>query len=363
MKVLYISAEHVSGTLALFQQEHRRRGDECRYVTFWPSRWKFPDDICLDLGFMPNRAWVRALRESLLRLRGHGMNKPLSADSVFWNPGALERALFKLRDFMHWPDISSTIWRHRLDAFDIVQLDGGLDFTRDARFARHCKSQGKHLVAFYHGTDLRNRGIVRDVDECVDLRLTSEWDLLELDPRLEYLYLPFDTLRYADREYRFHNPIRICHASRNVFKGTEHIISAVARLQQRHPVELRMIENMPHAQALQLKQECDIFVDQLTNAGGWGYGMSSVEALAMGLPVVTNIPPQMVSRIGTHPFVHADEHTVEAVLESLITNESRCRELSRAGQRWVRERHDVERVGDQLYSYYRRMGWIANSPT
>ncbi len=91
--------------------------------------------------------------------------------------------------------------------------------------------------------------------------------------------------------------------------------------------------------------------------------MSSIEALAMGVPVVTNVPPQMTSRIGAHPFVQADASSVETILESLITNVSRCRELSREGQRWVRERHDVRTVGDQLYSYYRRMGWIENSHT
>ena len=358
MKILYIAAEHVSGTLALFQQEHRRRGDECRYVTFWPSRWKFPDDICLNLAFMPNRAWVRGLREFFLRLRGHSTNRTLSPDRIYWDPGVLERALFKARDALHWPDISAAIRTHSLSDFDIIQLDGGLDFTRDARFAADCQRHGNHIACFYHGTDLRNRGIVRAVDEITELRLTSEWDLIELDPRLEYLYLPFDTSRYANRDFRFHDPIRICHASRNVFKGTSQIISAVERLKSTQRVELVLIENMSHSRALELKHECDIFVDQLTNAGGWGYGMSSVEALAMGLPVVTNIPPQMEKQLGAHPFVFADSQSVANALERLITNEVACRDLSSRGQQWVRTRHDVKVVGDQLYSYYRRQGWL-----
>ncbi len=361
MKFLYIAAEHVSGTLSLFQQEHRRRGDECRYVTFWPSRWKFPDDICLNLGLMPDRAWVRLLRESLLRLRGHSINKPLDSKQLYWSPRALERNLFAWRDAIHWPDIGAAIRRYRLHEFDIIILDGGLDFTRDARFAAGCRRSGKHVACFFHGTDMRNRGIVREVDRHVELRLTSEWDLLELDPRLEYLYLPFDTSAYPRRDYRFHNPIRICHASRNVFKGTAQIVTTMERLKQRHPVELVLLENVAHTTALQIKNDCDIFVDQLTNAGGWGYGMSSVEALAMGLPVVTNIPPQMAARLGEHPFVQADAATLENTLERLITGESLCRDLSARGYQWVRNRHDIGVVGDQLYSYFRRAGWISDN--
>jgi len=169
-----------------------------------------------------------------------------------------------------------------------------------------------------------------------------------------------DTARFPEREFHFHHPVRICHATRNVFKGTAQIVAAVQRLKQRFPVELVLLENVPHEAAMQLKKDCDIFLDQLTNAGGWGYGMSSVEALAMGLPVVTNIPLPMTERIGEHPFVQADVDSVESVLEHLLSHESACRDLSSRGRAWVRERHDVKTVGDQLYSYYRRLGWINN---
>jgi glycosyltransferase involved in cell wall biosynthesis len=196
------------------------------------------------------------------------------------------------------------------------------------------------------------------VDRYVELRLTSEWDLLDYDRRLQYLYLPFDVMAYPDRTFRFHDPIRICHASRNVFKGTHFVVEAVKRLKQKHSVELVVIQDMPHDQALRVKNDCDIFVDQLTNSGGWGYGMSSVEAMAMGLPVVTNIPPKMSEQLGDHPFVQADTHTIGDVLERLITNQYLCRACSQAGQKWVRSRHDIRVVGDRLYAYYESMGWM-----
>ncbi|MBI5059222.1 hypothetical protein HZB60_05490 [candidate division KSB1 bacterium] len=360
MKFLYIAAEHVSGTLSLFQAEHRRRGHDCRFVTFWHSRWNFPDDICLNLPFMPDRGWVRQLRGAVST--PHDVATVYTLDHLpYWDPNVLGRTLFSLRDALNWPRIRRAIGEHALDSFDVITLDGGLDFTRDARFVRDCRSRGAHIAAFYHGTDLRNRGIIRSADECIELRLTSEWDLLEIDQRLQYLYLPFETSRFAPRDYRFHRPLRIGHAARNPYKGTARLRTALDSLSKRHPLEPRWFTDLTHEQVLAQLTEIDIFVDQLTNAGGWGYGMSSVEALAAGVPVITNIPAAMQNRLDDHPFVQADELTVETVLEQLILDEQRCRELSTRGRAWVVGRHDLHSVTDNLYSYYERLGWLRNA--
>ncbi len=356
MKFLYIAAEHVSGTLSLFQEEHRRRGDECRFITFWHSRWHFPDDICLELPLMPNRQWVVNLRHALTR---DVEFKHSHSDSLpYWNPNPVARMLFSLRDRMLWPRISRVIEANALHDFDIIQLDGGLDFTRDGRFARACVARGAKLSAFYHGTDLRQRGIIPSTEDLIGLRLTSEWDLIETDPRLEYLYLPIKTGGTPRREYKFHRPIRVCHAARNRFKGTDVVLDTIARLKNNHDFEFVLLQGLSHDDALARMRDCDIFVDQLTNEGGWGYGMSSVEAMLFGLTVVSNIPQQMATKLGDHPFVQADAATLQDVLEKLFRSESRCRIHSHWGQDWVRQRHDVQRVGDCLYNHYDNLGWL-----
>jgi hypothetical protein len=358
MKILYISPEHVSGTLSLFKNEHERRGDTCRFVTFWHSHWDFPDDICLDLPFMPDHQWVVGVRRAFKSLRGGDGAAQPELGIPYWDPGQAERFLFTVRDRLLWPRISRAIDKFRLDSFDVIHLDGGLDFTRDARFVRRASASGKRVACFYHGSDMRNRGVIREVDEHIQLRLTSEWDLLEYDPRLHYLYLPFDTSEFPDRPYTFHSPVRICHASRNPYKGTTFVEHAISELSRRHAVQLVHLRDLSHAEALRRKSECDIFVDQLTNAGGWGYGMSSVEALAMGMPVVTNIPEVMTARIGDHPFVQSSTSDIADVLETLISGESRCAALAARGREWVRSRHDVRVVVDRLYDYYRELGWL-----
>jgi glycosyltransferase involved in cell wall biosynthesis len=357
MKILYLAPEHVSGTLTLFKQEHERRGDECRFVTFWHSRWDFPDDICLNLGGMPNQSWVRALRKVLTHDPYEVPSRIEGNQVPIWNPNPFARALFCLRDERNWRTIWKAIERYGLLDFDILHLDGGADFTRDARFARAFRKRNKGVVSYFHGSDLRSRGYIPAVDAVTDLRLTPEWDLAVLDERLHYLYLPVDLSRFEIKPFAPGNRIRIGHAARNPLKGSNAIVAAVEELSKSHNVELVMIKDMTYADALAAKQTCDIFVDQLTNEGGWGYGMSGVEALAMGIPVITNIPADMRDLIGEHPFIQADAQNIAEVLRESLESQIRLQEISQAGREWVLNRHSIKSVADELYSHYRRLGW------
>jgi glycosyltransferase involved in cell wall biosynthesis len=358
MKILHIAAEHVSGTLSLFQAEHRRRGNECRYVTFFHSHYHFPEDICLNLPLMPDKKWVRMGKRVLGAIRGSGSHSICKGTPPFWNPPLWERWLFLARDEFLRSRIEAAIEEYRLHDFDVYHLDGGLEFYRDARTLKKWVGVGKKVVCFYHGTDLRNRGILPEIDKLTHLRLTSEWDLLEMDPRLEYLYLPVDTARLPLKSEHSGQSVKICHAARNVYKGTEWVIRAFENLRDKFDIELVLLRNVPYQEALRMKSECDIFIDQLTNEGGWGYGMSAVEALTMGIPVITNIPEKMASRLTNSPFVQVTPDTLIGVLTSLIRDEERRRELGKQGRQWVGEWHDIQRVTDVLYSYYRREGWM-----
>lgn len=358
MKILYIAPEHVSGTLSLFKQEHERRGDECRFVTFWHSRWDFPDDICLNLGGMPNRSWVRALRHVLAHDPHKSPSRIENNQIPVWKPNPVVRALFALRDERNWHKIRKTIKKYDLLDFDILHLDGGADFTRDARFARAFKKKNKGVISYFHGSDLRSRGYIPAVDGVTDLRLTPEWDLAVLDTRLHYLYLPVDLNAFEFKPYAQSKRIRIGHAARNPLKGTNVVVAALAELAKSRAVELVLIKDMTYTDALAAKRTCDIYVDQLTNQGGWGYGMSGVEALAMGIPVITNIPEAMRGLLGEHPFILSDEKSLTEVLRTCLDNPSHMSQLSQSGREWVMKRHTITSVGDQLYDHYRRLGWL-----
>ena len=63
-----------------------------------------------------------------------------------------------------------------------------------------------------------------------------------------------------------------------------------------------MPENIAHKDAIKIKSTCDIFIDQVHNRGGWGYGMNSIEALSMGLCCITELVPEYINFIPNKKF-------------------------------------------------------------
>lgn len=360
-RILYISPEHVSGTLSLFQRGHQERGHECHYVTFYPSPSGFPEDICLNLPFMPNARWIQKIKNIVHRgtpeMRGH-------ADRAGYPPTwrsqtAAEAVFFFLRDLLLCGKIQRTIKRYNFDQYDIYHLDQGLDFYRNARFVSRMKNRGAKVICFYHGTDLRNRGVIPEVDTISDLNLTSELDLLDKHPDIRYLHLPFDTDGYTVKTEE-NDPLIIGHACRAVharhYKGTNHIVKIVRELEHTHPVKLDLVEGLPIDECLHRKARWDIAIDQIADRGGWGYGMNSLETLSMGISTCTHMNPKCENFFQNHPFISADENDLKEQLIRLIEDPTFRRRKGQEGRKWVEKRHGLNSVMDTLYRYYDEAG-------
>ena len=99
-----------------------------------------------------------------------------------------------------------------------------MDLYRDCRFAKKLSIKGKPIICTYHGQDMRTRGVITDMDKISNLNLTSELDLLNKHPNINYLFLPFDTETYrADK--KISSPLRVCHSPTNrYYKGSDDII-------------------------------------------------------------------------------------------------------------------------------------------
>ena len=72
-------------------------------------------------------------------------------------------------------------------------------------------------------------------------------------------------------------------------KGTRYVIEACEQL----PVELDIVEGVPHEEARARYARADIVVDQLN--AGW-HGVFALESMALGKPVVTYLKPEVVNR-------------------------------------------------------------------
>ena len=357
MKILHLSPQNYTGILTLFVKGHQALGHESRLVTFYRAKNLYPEDICLNLPFVGPMEWLwkvkRLIRSGSLQVPFTG-----TTERIFWSPSEAERMLMPLRDLAWTPLLKRAAKKYNLWDFDIHILEGGMSFFRDGRDVKKLRAAGKHIVSNYHGLDLRMRGAIKPVWDSTELHTTCEFDLFQRYPELEYLFLPFDTSLVPPA-----NPsgdkVKICHAPRiRSVKGTDKIVEVVEKLSKIMPVEMVLIENMPHAEALKLKSECHIAIDQIAS-GDMGYGVNSLESLSMGLCTVTNLSQAYQNFIPDHPFALAEPHNLETVLRELILDEQLRNQFASAGPSWIEKTHHWKSVAEHMHKRYAELGWLS----
>jgi glycosyltransferase involved in cell wall biosynthesis len=133
-------------------------------------------------------------------------------------------------------------------------------------------------------------------------------------------------------------------------KGTVWVIEACARL----PVDLDIVEGVPHDVARERYARADIVVDQLN--AGW-HGVFALESMALGKPVVTYLKPDVVDRSAEGygirlPIVPATKETLVDALRPLVESPALRREIGAASRAYVEQVHDIDRVADRLVAIY-----------
>ena len=121
---------------------------------------------------------------------------------------------------------------------------------------------------------------------------------------------------------RSNEKIVIGHAPTNRdAKGTKYLIEAVDSLKKLgFQVELKLIENLTHSEAISEYQSVDIVLDQLLS--GW-YGAFAVESMLLSKPVICYIAEDDLQKIPLKmaielPIVRADKHNLESVIKRLF---------------------------------------------
>jgi glycosyltransferase involved in cell wall biosynthesis len=355
MKILHISPQNYTGVLMQYVQGHRALGHESRLVTFYRAKNLYSEDICLELPFVGPMEWLwkvkRLIRSGSLRVPFTG-----TTERIFWKPNPLERVLMSFRNAVWTPRVNRAAEEYGLWDFDIYHLEGGMSFFRDGRDVRRLRDAGKKIVSNYHGLDLRMRGAIEPVWDATDLHLTCEFDLYRRYPEIEYLFLPFDPSLVPPARPSGET-VRICHAPRiRAVKGTDEIVDAVEDLSRNFPVEMVLIEDVPHEEALRLKSTCHIAIDQIAE-GDMGYGVNSLESLAMGIPTVTNLSEAYQEFIPDHPFVLAVPGTLRSVLRELVLDRDMRERYGTAGPPWIQKRHHWKSVAETIHGLYRKQGW------
>ncbi len=356
-KILYIAPENVVGNLNIWKHIHEYRGNECRFITYFPSRNGFPDDICLNLPLVrpsPGFLYLRKLAYQIMG--GPDESVLMNGFPPVWMPAnPMISAFFKFRDALWKRTIEPVISQYHLLEFDILHLETGLEFYRDGCFVKRWKQSGKVVLNTFHGIELRHRGVIPAIDTRTDLNLTSEVHLLSMHPNLKYLSLPFD-VRKVTPAFSIHPPITLCHATRNrYFKGSDEIIRVCRDLEKTHGIRFLLIENRPHKETIRLKQTAHIYIDQIADIAP-GYGMNSIEAMSMGLACCTSMNSEWQTFFPGHPFIQVTPRSLKTELIRLIDHPDIIIEKGQHARLWAEQYHSLNSVGDQLYQYYRQLG-------
>jgi len=345
MKILHIASENVAGVPGILVKAERKMGHYSRLMTYFRSPRSHWDDIVLNLPFSNTWSFRGLKRKAKIGTYGYSIK---DGNPPQWKPKKTEKIFYLFRDIL-W-DCQISPLKEFINSFDCYFLDGGLGFLRNGKIVKVLKEMNKKIAILYLGSDLRARGVLSHIEELADIIFTTEFDHKFIHPKVQYVPFPFEVDNFNKEEILKTVKLTICHApTKRHLKGTEYVLKAVNELKDKFDFNFLLIENKPHEEVLKIKeQKCDVLIDQLTDFGGFGYGMNSMECLSMGIPSITYINPQYEKFLKIHPFINANKDNIKAVLEKILTNPKVLLKKSAESRKWVTKEHNYLNVSKSM---------------
>ena len=146
--------------------------------------------------------------------------------------------------------------------------------------------------------------------------------------------------------------LRIVHApSRPFIKGTQFLLDAVEKLQHDgYRVEVDLLTGISNSQVIERCISADLCVDQLRI--GW-YGVFSVEAMALGLPVVCYIRDDLLHYLPEdRPIINASPVTIYNVIKSILDDRSLLNNYAHNAYKYAMRTHHPDVVSGILEYIY-----------
>lgn len=147
------------------------------------------------------------------------------------------------------------------------------------------------------------------------------------------------------------DPPLVVHAPTNPeFKGTAFVEKAIEALQKEIPFQYQRVEKMSHKEAFSWYEKADVVIDQILCGA---YGNLSVEAMALGKPVICYIRPDLWSYYPADlPIQSANPDTLYDVLKPLLLHRELRYVLGVQGRKYVENHHEATKVIPQLIKIY-----------
>ncbi|MFX4262066.1 glycosyltransferase [Pelotomaculum propionicicum] len=290
-----------------------------------------------------------------------------SSDIILRKPGSFFERLYNALSF--------TV------KFDVFQFYFGSSLM-DLKDVHWLSILGKKIYFYFCGCDIRdekttimkypisacancfpklcsaNRQLARKMAEKYGkVNFVSTPDLLEFVERSVLLpqVVDFDLINEIIKEpLPERNPEKfvIAHAPTNrLIKGTQYLIDCVKRLQNKgFDIDLLLIENMSHAEALRMYRCADLAVDQLLVGS---YGLLSAELMALGVPTITYIREDLVDKYPKRPpLINANPFNLEDTIAYLYKNREELTTCQDAGLAYAYEIHHPVRLAIKCLEYY-----------
>ena len=215
---------------------------------------------------------------------------------------------------------------------------------------------GKPVFLHHHGSEVRGKPYPWLANRLSRHRFVSTPDLLSWVPAAEWVpnpvlleQLPQTPPPGNERPLLVHAP-----TDREV-KNTEAVLAAVAELRQ-HGVDFdfRLVENCTYQETVKALRQADIVVDWVNPRFGI-YGVLSVEAMALGRPVVCTLDPARYTELKP-PVVNTSPDELSETLQGLVEDGSRRKRLGLMGRRFVLEHHHPLKAARRTVLAYQR--WL-----
>ncbi len=331
-----------------------------------------------------NTANQAALQAKALRALGH------EAEAWHFGPTRYGYVPDSARDWPNTPSEALALVSEIVDRnFDVIHLHGARSLIPpDNPLGEFWdlpiwNQLGKRVVMSFHGTEIRDIELEKALDRWsyyhsgaphesaarVESRLATLRLLVgamtvsaganfDHVPDANHLPLVVDT--DAIREGR--PPTRevpvIAHApSLRSTKGTEAILEAFATLRAEGVAfDVDLIEDVDNATAIARMSAADIVVEKVL---GDGYGVTALEGLASGRPVVGRTTARATFKVPGYPGVSADPDSIVSVLRALIQSPERRADLGKRGREFVLATHSPAVVGAALERLYAGVDVIA----
>ena len=341
MRVLHAPVE-VAGQVGISVEALREIG--CGANSFYaPIRFQYqiPADY-----FFTTRAWKLRRMELSLRLRAFSRR----FDLFHFHYGSSFASEYLGDDC--YPDAA---WLKAQGQAVVVEFWGS-----DARLPSVESARNPYYVATQQESDDSRERLKRwsEITEGHTIAADHAFDTT-LGPYFPNIYVVgqrIDTRKFTavppDPERK--KPLVVHAPSNSETKGTKFVRAAVENLQKKGlAFEYREVTGLTHSEALKVYSEADIIVDQLMLGA---HGVFSVEAMALGKPVICYILPELEPTYPEgFPIINANPDTIESVLEEWIQRPEDRHTLGIRSREYAERVHDCRVVAQKLVDAYEKI--------